>query len=219
MRRQCARVVQSHRSSWRLSRQRRPAQALLPRVAGAALRSVRFETAQVERALQLMHGDHLSPRQRSAEQPAGTAFVVGILTANSVEGARLALRLKKLGVEGVAPPTDDSNARLTFGSYENHAMAEARVAQLRKTGVEATISEEPRSVPTSWLDVDLAPGDRPVDVAAIQATVGGGGALVLEDCPHAAPDSAPAPADAPAKSPAGIAVPSSAPAPAPAKPA
>jgi hypothetical protein len=156
-----------------------------------------LEPAQVDRAAALLRSEHLSPRQRSSEQPSGTAFVVALTAMSQADATRTAMRLRQAGVKDVTTAAAGATAtRLNFGSFASHVEAEARVTALRKFGVDPTIVEESRSVPTFWLDVDLGPGDRPVDVAAIQATGGGRGALVLQSCepPVAAPPAgAPAP--------------------------
>lgn len=158
---------------------------------------------QVDRAAQLLRADHLSPRQRTAEEAAGTAFVVGLSMPTAADAARTSMRLQSAGVKDVtvAAAADGGGARLSFGSYPTHAQAEARLTALRRFGIDPAITEAARTVSTTWLDVDLGPGDRPVDVAAIQATVGSGASLVLQSCEApATPGGAatPAPAGPPA---------------------
>ena len=162
-----------------------------------------LEPTQVDRAAALLRAEHLTPRQRSNEQPAGTAFVVALLAASDADASHTAMRLRQAGVKDVTTTAAGTATRLLFGSYATHAEAELRVTALRKFGVDPAIAEEPRSVPTFWLDVDLGPGDRPVDVTAIQATVGGRGSLVLQSCEppaFAPPVPGARPAPPPAKS-------------------
>ncbi len=159
-----------------------------------------LEPTQVDRAAALLRDEHLSPRQRTSDQPTGTAFVVTLVAPSEADASHTAMRLRQAGVKDVTTGAAGAATRLLLGSFGSHAEAEARVTALRKFGVDPSIIEEPRSVPTFWLDVDLGPGDRPVDVTAIQATVGGRGSLVLQSCEP--PGSAPAPTPAPGERPA-----------------
>ena len=171
----------------------RPTEAGAPPATGIRCVTVGpfLDAALAEKAATLLHAERLSPRTRSEDTASGVAFRVSVQTANATEARRTAMRLAGAGIKDA----EVNDTRVSLGSFPTPAEAEVRVTALRKLGVAPVVEETPRTVAAYWIDMDLTPDDHPVDVAAIQATVGGGGALGLKSCP-AAPGAAPA--DAPA---------------------
>lgn len=170
----------------------RPTQAGAPPAAGTRCVTVGpfLDETLADRAAILLRAERLAPRTRREDTAAGTAFQVSVRTASATEARRTAMRLAGAGIKD-AEVTD---ARVAVGSYPTPADAAARVTLLRKLGVDPVVEESPRTVLAVWIDLDLTPADHPVDVAAIQATVGGGGGLGLKTCPAPA---AATPADTP----------------------
>ena len=135
----------------------------------------------------------LEPRVRNTENDAGTAFWVSAATPTLQQAASTGTRLRAQGVTDVEilPPTPGGTESIvSLGIYTSREKAEQRVAALRKLQVVATITEQAHTVPVWWVDVDLASGSRPVDVAAMQANLGGSDALALESCPAILPPAA-----------------------------
>lgn len=147
-----------------------------------------------DRAQALLRSEHLAPRARTEVEAGGTPseYVVIEREVSEAEAHRTATRLRTIGVEGVTSARDtEGRAVLSFGSYSSLAEAQARVVSLRRFGLKAAIDEHAARVPKTWLDVDLAAGDRPVDVTALQALIGSHDPLSLSSCPT--PAGAPAP--------------------------
>lgn len=172
-----------------------PTKAGAPPVAGSRCVTVGpfLDETQAERASQLLHAEKLAPRLRHEDTSAGTSFEVTLVAASTAEAAHTAMRLKGAGIKDV----EVRDASLALGKYPSHEAAEARTTALRKLGIDPAINEAPRTIAAHWLDVDLGPRDHPVDVAAIQATVGGGAALSLKPCATTVPAGATDPAPAP----------------------
>jgi hypothetical protein len=178
------------------------AEATAPTTAGAApARGTRCVSvgpfkaqASAERAVLWLRAMRLEPRVRTTENDAGTAFWVSASTPTLQQAVSFGTRLRAQGVTDVEilPPTPGgTQAIVSLGIYTSRERAEQRVADLRKHQIVATITEQGHTVPVWWVDVDLASGGRPVDVAAMQANLGGSDALALGSCPALLP---PAPA-------------------------
>jgi hypothetical protein len=154
--------------------------------------------AVTDRAVLWLRSLRHEPRVRSTENEAGTAYWVSVSTSTLQQAAAISTRLKSEGVSdvGVIPPsTGGTQATVSLGVYTVRERADQRVAALKAHLVTATVTEQGHAVPVYWLDVDLAPGDRPVDVAAMQANLAGSESLVLETCPVLLPPASTAPAE------------------------
>jgi hypothetical protein len=159
-----------------------------------------------ERAVLWLRAMRLEPRVRNTENDAGTAFWVSASTPTLQQAASIGTRLRAQGVTDVEilPPTPGgTQAIVSLGIYTSRDRAEQRVAALRKFQIVATITEQGHRVPVWWVDVDLAAGSRPVDVAAMQANLGGSDALSLETCPALLPAAAATGTSSAAAQPAG----------------
>ena len=156
-----------------------------------------LQAAAVDHAEQLLRTQSLNPQRRQAEQPSPIVYRVSETQANATVAQNRLAQLTRAGVTGAQLMESPTTVTLSFGVYPTPEDAASRIQKLKNYAVKALAVEESKSATVWWLDVELAAGDRPVDVAAVQATGQAASPLQLQPC--TTPESAPsAPASTPA---------------------
>jgi hypothetical protein len=155
-------------------------------------------------------------RQRSSDAAGPASYWVMIQTKTLQDATKIGLRLRAAGVTDLVitpPDAGATDAVVSLGVFSERDRAERRVQDLRRYAVTPVIVEQPHTVTSWWLDVDLAATDPTPNVATLARVAGESGALRAAAC--SAPAAAP-PAATPAR-PAGAETPTTNPlAPAPA---
>lgn len=148
------------------------------------------DQAVAERAVLWLRGERREPRLRTTIRNAGTGYWVMIDTPTMQQAARVSLGLRAAGVadvEVLPPAAEATRAVVSLGIYSDRANADRRVEELRRYAVSPQVVEQPRAETAWWIDVDVAPGAKPIDVGALERGVDGARGLVGETCPVAPP--------------------------------
>jgi hypothetical protein len=133
---------------------------------------------------------------QSVEEPAAASFVVRLSTRTQAEAMRVAVRLRAAGVKDFeVVPTTAANGPglLAFGRFAERDAAMRRLASLGRYAINPVVFEEAAKARTFWIDVPLAPGAAPPDLAPLAAAAGEGAAPAVTTCPGFAPLPVPAP--------------------------
>ena len=81
------------------------------------------------------------------------------------------------------PEAGGTDAIVSLGIYSERERAEHRVTDLRRYAVLPAIIEQPHTVTTWWLDVQIAASEKSPDVNAIAQAAGEAGSLRMVSCP------------------------------------
>jgi hypothetical protein len=156
------------------------------------------ELAESAHAQATLRGGGYAPRPRPAEVEILDGTLVYLpLPATPAATALLLKKLKTAGITDAASvPGPDDAAVVSLGYFSEAQRAQSRVAQAQKLGLSAQIHERRHGGTAYWLDVDLKPGDGPLNPADFHSDTAHGAQLEVTDCRPA-----PGPADAGATAP------------------
>lgn len=164
-----------------------------------------FSTQAVaQRAAAWLLGAHFGSRLRSADAPAPSSYWVAITTKTLQDATKIGLRLRAAGVTDLVimpPESGATDAIVSLGIYSERDRAEKRIADLRRYAVAPKVIEQPHTVTTWWLDVDIATGVASPEVAGIAKAAGEPGSLRTSECTATPAPTAAAPAVAGATAP------------------
>lgn len=145
--------------------------------------------ATAERAAAWLTAAHYGSHLRSADSPGAPSYWVTITTKTLQEATKIGLRLKAAGVTDVVtmpPEAGATDAAVSLGIYSERDRADKRLNDLRRYAVTPRIVEQPHSVTTWWLDVDVGTGAPLPDLPAVAKAGGDLNTLRLTDCAVAA---------------------------------
>ena len=145
-------------------------------------------TTQVgaQRAATWLTGAHLGTRLHAADAPGPASYWVAVTTKTLQDATKIGLRLRAAGVADLVimpPEAGGTDAIVSLGIYSERERAEHRVADLRHYAVSPAIIEQPHTVTTWWLDVQIAASEKSPDVNAIAQAAGEAGSLRMVSCP------------------------------------
>lgn len=155
-------------------------------------------------------------RVRVAAVEGPVSYWVAMPTKTLQDAARIAIRLRAVGVkdvDAVPPDVGSTGASVSLGLFTERDRAERRVANLTPFAINAKVIEQHHSTTTWWVDEDVAPGAAPPDRAALAKLAGEAGPIDQVSCPAA--QNAPPASATPAPSPNGKQVPANQPSPHP----
>lgn len=150
--------------------------------------------AVAQRAAAWLLSSRYSSRLRSADAPGPSSYWVAITTKTLQDATKIGLRLRAAGVTDLVimpPESGATDAIVSLGIYSERDHAEKRIADLRRYAVTPKVIEQPHTITTWWLDVDIATGEASPEVAGIAKVAGESGSLHTSEC--AAAPAAPAP--------------------------
>ena len=150
--------------------------------------------AAAERAAAWLLGSRNGSRLRSADAPGPSSYWVAVTTKTLQDATKIGLRLRAAGVTDLVimpPESGATDASVSLGIYSERDRAEKRIADLRRYAVAPKVIEQPHSITTWWLDVEIATGAASPEAAAIAKAAGESGSLRTAAC--AATPAAPAP--------------------------
>ena len=145
-------------------------------------------TTQVgaQRAATWLTGAHLGTRLHAADAPGPASYWVAVTTKTLQDATKIGLRLRAAGVADLVimpPEAGGTDAIVSLGIYSERERAEHRVTDLRRYAVLPAIIEQPHTVTTWWLDVQIAASEKSPDVNAIAQAAGEAGSLRMVSCP------------------------------------
>ena len=149
--------------------------------------------AAAQRAAAWLLGSRYGSRLRSADAPGASSYWVAITTKTLQDATKIGLRLRAAGVTDLVimpPEAGATDAIVSLGIYSERDHAEKRITDLRRYAVAPKVIEQPHTVTTWWLDVDIATGEAGPDVAGIAKSSGESGSLRTAACAAAAPTAA-----------------------------
>ena len=161
--------------------------------------------AGAQRAAAWLLGAHYGSRLRSADAPGPSSYWVAITTKTTQDATKIGIRLRAAGVTDLVimpPEAGGTDAIVSLGIYTERDRAEKRVTDLRRYAVVPKVIEQPHSLTTWWLDVEIATGEASPEVAGIAKASGESGSLRTAACAAAPTAVQTAPAAAPAAAPA-----------------
>ena len=180
--------------------------------------------ASAQKAASAVPGAHRAPRLHSADAAGPSSFWVVIKTKTLQDATRIGMRLRAAGVTDLVimpPEANGTEAVVSLGIFSERERADRRVEDLKRYAVVPAIVEQPHTVTTWWMDVDLGAGEATPDIALLAKASGETAPLRAAACAAPPPAAAPAPAaprPAPATAPAATGAPAAHAAPAPANP-
>jgi hypothetical protein len=156
-------------------------------------------------AAALLSGRHGS-RLHAADAPGAPSYWVVIPTKTMQDATKIGMRLRAAGVSDLVimpPETNGTDAVVSLGIYSERERADRRVQDLKRYAVTPSIVDQPHTVTTWWLDVELTAGESTPDISALARSSGESGSLRAAACaqpatPAPAAAAAPAPPAAPA---------------------
>jgi hypothetical protein len=154
-----------------------------------------------QRAAAALLSSHHGSKLHAADAPGASSYWVVVATKTMQDATRIGMRLRAGGVTDLVimpPEANGTDAVVSLGVFSERERADRRVQDLKRYAVAPSIIEQPHSVTTWWLDVELAAGEPTPDIAALAKTAGESGSVRGAACPAPAPPAAGAPPAAPA---------------------
>jgi hypothetical protein len=146
------------------------------------------EVADSSHAQATLHSGGYTPRERPADAEILDGTLVYLpLPATPAAVSQLLKRLKSAGIADTASVPGPGDATVvSLGYFGDAQRAQNRVAQAQKLGLTAQTNERRHSGTVYWLDVDLKPGDGPLNPADFHSDAAHGAQLEVRECPPAA---------------------------------
>lgn len=161
------------------------------------------DAATTDKARALLTEAGHRPQPRTVELVSGTQWWVSLQSPSDKEAQQWLKLLQAKGVKDAVIVPAEASAQgippaslIDLGVYDEQARAAQRAADITALGLKPQVSERPAMLSAMWFDIELAPGDRTVDPAALAAAVGVS-LLELQECPLPAAASPEAPAPQP----------------------
>jgi len=139
------------------------------------------------------------PRVHSADAPGPSSYWVVISTKTLQDANKIGMRLRAAGVADLVimpPEVNSTESFVSLGIYSDRERADRRVQDLKRYAVSPKIVEQPHTVTTWWMDLELGAGVATPDTALLAKASGESTSLRASTC--AAPPATTLPVAAPA---------------------
>lgn len=143
------------------------------------------DVAEAALAATTLRGDGHDPRQRVADGDVWAGVWVYLpLPASPAASDQVMTQLKAGGIDdALEMPGPADGSVISLGLYSESKRAQARVAQAQALGFEPAVADRKRTGNVYWIDVDLKPGDGPLNTADLQSEKGRIVRLEVKSCP------------------------------------
>ncbi len=145
------------------------------------------EVSEAAHAASTLRGGGYDPRQRVVDGEVWAGVWVYLpLPATHPASDQILAKLKAAGIDdSLVMPGPADGSVISLGLFSEQKRAQARVQQVQALGLTPGVADRKRTGNLYWIDVDLKPGDGPLNPADLEGEAGHINRLEVKACPAA----------------------------------